>query len=275
MKPTFYDGLATPFRGIKFLLSNLSLIRYFLIPFGINVLIFGIGTWIFYAYFGDIVAWVPTWEAWYGKILYYLVAIVFVLIYALFMAFGFTAIGSIIASPFLDVLSERTEEIRSGKKIDEPFSVKVLVKDAGAAVSNEIKKLSIFVGLQIALLLLNLLPAIGSIVYAICAPLLTIFFLAFEYLDFTLSRKRIKFGDKMKFISDNKGACMGMGAAFFFTTVVPFINFFVMPVAVIGATLLYLGIMNIEVSHSQPSPADPGKTKISIDEVVDDVISNT
>ncbi len=272
MKPNLYDGLATPFKGIKFLLSNLPLVRYFLIPFGINILIFGIGTWIFYAYFGDLISWVPTWEAWYGKILYYLVSVVFILLYALFMVFGFTAIGSIIASPFLDVLSQRTEEIYLGKTIDEPFSFKILIKDSSAAVTNEIKKLSMFLALQIILLLANFIPVLGSIFYAIAAPLLTIFFLAFEYMDFTFSRKRETFGQKTRFIFKNKGACMGMGASFFFTTIIPFINFFVMPIAVIGATLLYLKIVNDQITP--PSSLSEGRTA-SIDEIVDHVISNS
>lgn len=268
MKSSLVYGLGTPFRAVGFLLSNLGLSRYFIIPFGINILIFGTGTWAFIHYYSDLLhALISNPDVWYQYILYYAVAVVLGLVFALLIVFGFTIIGNLIASPFLDVLSEKTEEKRSGKKIEEPFSFKVLVGDAKAAVGNEIKKIGILILIQVILLLFNFIPVIGNIIYVIASPVFVTYFLAFEYLDFTMSRKRMPFGEKWNILKQNKSACMGMGASFFFTTIVPFINFFVMPIAVIGATLLYHQI----VEGSNEPRIDDSK----VNEVVDDVLSHT
>lgn len=268
MKPSLAYGLGTPFRAIGFIFSNLGLSRYFLIPLSINILIFGAGTWAFIHYYSDLLGvLVSNPEVWYQYILYYAVAVALGLLFALFLVFGFTIVGNLIASPFLDVLSERTEERLTDKKIDEPFSFKVLAGDVKAAVGNELKKIGIFILIQVILLLCNFIPVIGNIIYAVGSPIFVIYFLAFEYLDFTLSRKRMAFGEKWNFMKQNKGACMGMGASFFFTTIVPFVNFFVMPVAVIGATLLYHRIIG--------GPEEPKIEESTVNEVIDDVLSNT
>ena len=273
MKPTLKDGLATPFRAISFLFSNLKLVRYFLIPLSINIVIFGLGTWAFFHYFGELLnALFNTPEVWYQYIIYYFAATVLGLLFAVALVFGFTAVGNLIASPFNDVLSERTEEIRTGKNIDEPFSFKVLMGDAQTAVGNELRKIGLLILIQVTLLIINFVPIVGTVIYAICSPLSVIFFLAYEYMDFSLSRKRLRFGEKWRLIFDHKGACFGMGATFFFTTVIPFVNFFVMPVAVISATLLYV---QIQEGPSDILPPDDDLEPPSIDEVVDDVLSNT
>ncbi len=273
IKPTIKDGLFTPFTALGFLFQHLSLIRFFLIPFAVNIVIFGLGTWAFIHYYNDLLHTLvsdPT--VWYQYILYYLTAIALGLVFAAAMIFGFTAVGNIIASPFNDLLSEKTEELRTGKKVDEKLSLKLVAKDAKDAVLNEIKKISVFLMVQILLLLINFLPLVGNVLYLVLSPLSVIYFLVYEYLDFTMSRKRMAFGDKWRLIKENKWAGFGMGLAFFFTTVVPFINFFVMPVAVIGATLLYVRMKEGPV---EPLPPDEGQDIPSVDEMVDDVLSNS
>jgi CysZ protein len=273
MKPGFFDGLFIPLRALKFLGAHIGLMRYFLIPFFINILVFGLGTWTFIHYFGDLLhAFIGTPEIWWQYILYYLSATVLALLFSVVLVFGFTAVGMIIAAPFLDVLSQRTEELFLSKTIDEPFSFGVLTKDAQQAVGNELKKIGLLILVQGALLLCNFIPVIGQVAYAIGAPLCVVFFLVYEYMDFTLSRKRIPFGNKWKLIFDNKAATFGMGVAFFFTTVIPFINLFVMPVAVIGATLLFLHIKHGPEAHSQSID----ELEIpDVEEMVDDVLSDS
>lgn len=273
MNPTFKDGLATPFRALNFLLSNLRLVRYFLFPFAINVVVFGLGTWAFLHYFGDLLhSLVSSPEVWYQYILYYFAAVVLALLFAVVLVFGFTAVGNLVASPFNDVLSERTEEIRSGQRNEEPFSMKVLVGDAQMAVGNELRKIGLLILIQVGLLLINLVPVVGTVIYAIGSPIAVIFFLAFEYLDFTLSRKRMKFREKWRLIMDNKSACFGMGTTFFFTTIIPFVNFFVMPLAVIGATLLFV---QIRQGPTAPLLPEDELEPPPIEQVVDDVLSST
>jgi CysZ protein len=273
MKPSFTDGLFSPLRAIKFLFSHPSLIRFFLFPFAINLLVFGFGTWAFIHYFDAILAtFVSSPELWYQYILYYLLATVLSLLFAITFVFGFTAVGNLVASPFNDLLSEKTEEIVLGRKIDEPFSLKMVMADAQTAVLNELKKIGLLILIQLTLLLTNLIPIVGSIIFAITSPIAVMFFLAYEYMDFTLSRKHLVFGEKWRIILDHKAACLGMGLGFFFTTVIPFVNFFVMPFAVIAATRLYL---RIRFGLTVPTDAELDIEGPDVRDMVDEIIADS
>lgn len=251
MNPGIGYGFFLPLKALKFFFRNLGLSRFFLFPLLINIVIFGLGTWAFIHYFDFLAQYlISPPEAWYQYIFYYLIKAGLVLAFLAIVIFGFTMLGSIIASPFLGVLSEKVEEIASEVKIDEKLSVKLVVTDAWDAVTTEIKKLGMLIGIQLALLLLNLLPGIGTAIYVVLSPTFVVFFLAFEYLDFTLSRKRMPFKEKWRLIWKHKAPCVGMGLAFFFTTVVPFVNFFVLPAAVTSATLLY-----VEIAPGEPEKA--------------------
>ena len=270
-KPGLSDGLRVLLRAAKFLLSHFGLVKYFLIPFAINVVIFGIGTYTFFEYYSEMLnAFVPSSEGWWALV-YYPVAAILVLLFAIIMVFSFTVIGNLIASPFNTMLSQRTEEIVSGIKIDEKFSLKLLLWDTKDAITTELKKIGLLILIQLALLLLWLVPVIGNIAYAIASPISVIYFLCFEYMDFAMSRKRLPYSEKWKLIGDHKGSCLGMGFTFFLTTLVPVLNFFVMPLAVIGSTLMYLWLHD---GISMGVPSDQQFNPPEIEEIVNDVLSD-
>ena len=109
------------------------------------------------------------------------------------MFFGFSVVGNLIAAPFNDLLSERTEEILSGALRDEPFSFSAFWRDSRQTLGVEARKMALFVLGMLLLLLLNLIPVVGTLLYALLSVLLTLFFLAVEYTGFVLSRHRFDF----------------------------------------------------------------------------------
>ena len=235
----FTRGFAYPFRGGRFILKNPRLLRYILIPFFINTVVFSLSVYFGLDFFNDmVVERIPQGEAWYWALLYYLLWVLAGLVTAVLVFFTFTVVGNLIASPFNDLLSERTEETHRGKAGEGSFSLRQFLRDALRTLIEESKKISLFVVGMILLLLLNLIPGLGTLLYSILSLLFTIFFLAVEYTGYVFGRKQLPFREQRGFISKRKFLTFGFGAGVLCLLAIPFLQFFCIPVAVVGATLL-------------------------------------
>jgi len=237
---SFTRGFSYPLRAAKFLGRKPGLLKYLAIPFSINVLIFSLSVYFGLDFFqGTLETYAPSTDVWYGVILYYLAWTVALLLTTVLVFFSFTVIGNLIASPFNELLSERTEELRKDQKTDQPFSFSRFVGDAKNALLVEIKKLSVFVICMLLLFAINFIPGIGSMIYAVLAPIFTLFFLVVEYMAFVLMRKQLSFGQQRKYISKRPVLMTGFACSIFCLLAIPFLQFFCIPLAVVGATLLW------------------------------------
>lgn len=237
----FSAGFFYPFRGARLLLRYPSLLRYVVIPFIINALVFSGALYLGYAFFtGTVLPMVPAGDAWYWAILTYLLMAVALVVTAVIVFFSFTVVGNLIASPFNDLLSERAEQRLAGRLKEEPFSLRQFWRDARRVLIEEVKKMSIFVLLMLLLLPLNLLPGVGQAIYSVLATLVTLFFLVVEYLGYIMSRKRLGFARQRQFIRQRLFASLGFGTGVFCMLAIPFLQLLCIPFAVLGATLFYL-----------------------------------
>ncbi|MDX9710471.1 MAG: sulfate transporter CysZ [Trichloromonas sp.] len=236
----FSRGFFSHWQSARFLLRHPSLWKYVLIPFLINLVVFSGSVYLGMDFFNDsVVQLIPRGEAWYWATLYYFLWIIAVAVTTVVVFFSFTVIGNLIASPFNDLLSERTENLISGQRDEEPFSLSTFGRDALVTLAVEVKKISLFVFAMLALLLLNLLPVFGSLLYSILAVLLTLFFLVVEYMGFVFSRKRLNFSEQRRYILARKTTMLGFGAGVLALLAIPFLQFACIPVAVVSATRLW------------------------------------
>nr|WP_320050564.1 sulfate transporter CysZ [uncultured Desulfuromonas sp.] len=235
----FSTGFFSLWHAFRFLGANPSLFKYVAIPFAINLLVFSATLyWGVDLFNGMIGHYVGTQEAWYWQILAVFVKVIAGLLTAVIVFFTFTVVGNLIAAPFNDVLSEKTELILTGNRLDEPFSLKLFMADMWRVLGDELRKMSIFVALMIFLLLFNMIPALGPPVYAVFSVALTLFFLVVEYTGYVFSRKHLGFSDQRRFIKNNFMASVGFGLAVMCMLMIPFVQFVTIPIAVIAATRL-------------------------------------
>lgn len=237
---TFSRGFASPFLAARFLAKHRQLIKYIVIPFSINLIIFSIAIYFGLDLFDSIVAqYIPQGQAWYWSLLNYFLWVVAVFLTAILVFFSFAIAGNLIASPFNDILSEKTEEILTKKQNDEPFVFAVFLRDAQRTLLDESKKIAVFVIGMILLLLLNLIPVLGSLLFPILSTLFTIFFLVVEYTGYIFSRKRLSFKEQRQFIFAHKLPFLGFGSGILTILLIPFFQFLCIPLGVIGAMQLY------------------------------------
>lgn len=237
---SFARGFSYPFRAPRFLLQHPGLLRFVAIPFIINLLVFSLAV-----YFGldlfqqQLEHYLPQGDAWYLAVLYYLAWMVAGLLTTVLVFFSFTVVGNLLASPFNELLSERVELLVRGEKSADPFALTVFLAESGRAVLIELKKQLVFIVGMVLLLLLNFIPGFGSLAYAVLAPLFTLFFLIIEYLGFVLMRKQVGFSRQQRYVLSKPLLMGGFGCAVFCLLAIPLVQFFCIPLAVSGATLLW------------------------------------
>lgn len=237
---SFTRGFSYPLRAAKFLSKKPGLLKYLAIPFVINVLIFSLSVYFGLDLFqGMLETYAPSTEVWYGMILYYLAWTVAMLLTTVVVFFTFTVAGNLIASPFNELLSEHTEALLTGRQPDQRFSVGRFWNEAKNAIVVEVKKLSIFIVCMLLLFAINFVPGIGSLIYAVLAPIFTLFFLVVEYMAFVLMRKQLKFSQQRRYITKRPVLMTGYACGIFCLLTIPFLQFFCIPLAVVGATLLW------------------------------------
>ena len=239
--------ISNPFTGATYFFNGISLInssgirRYVFIPLLINIFIFSLGLWFAIAQFDLFINWalsdLPGWLSWLEWIMWPLFALTF---YGL-VFFGFSLIANIIASPFNGPLSAAVERKISG---DEKFnSNKTFAQEVKESVVSELIKLKHSIYLMMPLAFLSLL----SIAFPLIAPAVavlwmvyTVWVLTLEYADFPMSNHGITFKMQREKLAEKRLMSLGFGSMVMLGTLIPLINFLVMPVAVAGATKMYI-----------------------------------
>jgi len=244
----FSLGFLYPFRAARYISRHPSLWKFVLIPFLINTVVFSVSVYFGLNFFSDtVVALIPTGEAWYWLILYYLSWVVAAVVTAVLVFFSFTVVGNLIASPFNDLLSERTEEKLRGGISETPFSLRGFMRDARYTLVEEFKKISAFVLAMVFVFAFNLLPGFGTLIYSVLSILITLFFLSVEYTGYIFSRRRVPFREQRRYLLGRKFLMLGFSTGLLVILAIPLVQFLCIPMGVVGATLLWVDHRNPEL----------------------------
>ncbi len=222
-------------RGFQ-LIRDPEVRRYAILPLLINITLFGGLVWIGYRQFSPMVESVMSYVPGFLDFLRWFIWIVITLLTAIVVFFSFTPIANVIAAPFNALLSEKIEIKLTGKAVSSSIGFVAMVK---MSVLSQLGKLLYIALWSLALLLFSLIPVINLI-----APLLWVIFgswlLSLEYLDYPMGNHNLEFSTQKQILAQRRGLALGFGSSVMVLTSIPLINFIVMPVAVAGATLLYV-----------------------------------
>ncbi len=237
--------LLAPLDGAAYLLRGLGLItrpglrRYVLIPLIINTVLFATLIVLVTGWIPDAIAWaearLPGWLDW----LAWLILPLLVASLLLFLVYGFSACANLVAAPFNGLLAEAVEYQLTGHRPGDPSSLGRLLADALPAFANELRKLVYFLLRAIPLGILFLIPGPNA-----AAPVLWLAFsawmLALEYTDYPMANHGLDFRAERALLRLQPGRSLGFGGMVLAASLVPVINFLVMPAAVAGATALWV-----------------------------------
>ncbi|MEX0606755.1 MAG: sulfate transporter CysZ [Halofilum sp. (in: g-proteobacteria)] len=230
-------------RGARYALQGFSLVRargvwpYALLPLAINAVLFGAAIAFGVVYFADFLDWLlPQWLDW--AVVRALLWILFAVSVSLVTFVAFTLLANLVAAPFNSLLAERVERHLRGQLGDEG-TTRGMIAEVGASFWAEIRKLIYLAAWSIPLLVLFLVPGVNLL-----APILWLAFgawmMALEYADCPLGNHGVVFDRGRTLIAQRRGTALGFGATVLFMTTIPGLNLVAMPVAVAGATALYI-----------------------------------
>lgn len=236
----FKDGLGYPFRGFRFLLRHPRLWPLAALPFllcaGLYVLLIWLGwSWIGGWIEGALVEREGWWWRWLGYLLY----VVFWIVALGLSVLAYVPIAAIIASPFNDLLSEKTEKLYQGIELDEPFSIKLLIRSLRVGLVGEVKRSLTLAVLLILALSLNLIPGVGQIAATVASTTFTVYYLSLEFTSFSMDRRLYTWERKRAFLKRFRARSVGFGAAMFLILMVPLVNAFFIPISAVAGTLLF------------------------------------
>jgi len=245
-----------PISGMKSLFSALPLVNkpgirgYVLIPLLINISLFIIALLVgmhYFTFFMNNVldfSGLWNWVAFLLNLIKPLLWGLFFVFYLVFVFYTFSLIANIIASPFNALLSEATEQYLTGEKIDgTSHSITQIMGLVIKSIGQEVQKLIYFIIRAIPLLILFFIPITMPI-----APILWFMFSAWmmslQYMDYPFGNNDISFKNQVTLQKDKRWFSLGYGSTVLLLTMIPIINFMVMPLAVISATKNWVSNFN-------------------------------
>jgi len=229
--------------------------RFILMPLAVNLLVFGGFGWFINAWATN---WLSSWtlfsafgDWWIMNALETVIRWLFTIALLFSTAFLFTLLANFVGAPFNSLLAERVEAYLVGDTHQPAPSWITLIRSMPRLMGSEIAKLLYLIGCLVPLLILQFIPLIN-----IVAPILLFLFGAWmftlEYMDYPMGNHGALFRQVRQKMRLDRRAAYGFGCGVAILSTIPIINLFIMPVAVAGATALYVDYFREEhLNHLQ------------------------
>ncbi len=232
------SGFGYFFHGIELALTP-GIRQFVLMPLLANIIL--VGGALFYL-FSNLNIWIeqlmgqlPDFLSWLSYLLWPLLVLTILATFSYF----FSTLANFIAAPFNGLLAEKVEEHLTQKKVNEDGMLAV-IKDTPRILAREWRKLVYVLPKAIGLFLLLLIPALGQTVGPILWFVFTAWILAIQYCDYPFDNHKVTFNDMRYSLKQKQGKAYGFGMLVSVFTTIPVLNLIVMPVAVCGATSMWV-----------------------------------
>jgi CysZ protein len=238
----FMQGAGYLVEGAK-MLTDPRLRLFVIIPLVVNIVIFGSMIGVTVTWISDMMtrmlAAIPSWLDFIEWILWPLI----VLTLGLVTGYLFTAVALIIASPFNALLAEKAEELITGQPVDALEGFKAALMGVPRGIVREIAKLLYYVPMAAFVLLLTFIPGLNAI-SPVLWFLLGAWMMSIQFVDYPMDNHQLGFADVKEAVRSRRLSSMGFGGLVALCTSIPIVNFFVVPAAVVGATILWTRELN-------------------------------
>ncbi|TCW00480.1 sulfate transporter CysZ [Biostraticola tofi] len=245
--------------GLHYFISGWRLVtlpgikRYVMIPLLLNIILLGGSFWWLYSKLNEwmpkAMAYIPDWLQWLSYILWPLSVVAILLIFGYF----FSTIANLIASPFSGLLAEKLEARLTGKPLPDSGWIGLL-RDTPRILHREWLKLVYYLPRAVMLLLLYFIPGFGQTVAPILWFAFSAWMLAVQYCDFPFDNHKVPFRTMRGALRRHKYINLQFGALVSIFTLIPVVNLMIMPVAVCGATAMWVDRYRDEFVADSPRP---------------------
>ncbi len=234
------SGMGYFFKGFK-LVQLKGIRRFVFIPLFINLILFSVAFYFMFIelehYMTIFISWLPNWLSWLSSILWPFAVITILIVFS----FIFSTAANWLAAPFNGLLSEKIElMLLKERGLDVPTtsgSMIAVIKDTPRALARELQKLTYYLPRAIGFfILLWVLPIIGQVMWF----LFIAWMMAVQYKDYPFDNHNIPFSVMKQTITACKSLSYSFGVSVTVFSMLPIVNLIVMPVAICGATALWV-----------------------------------
>lgn len=231
MQGNFLLGVRYFFAGVKYM-RRPGVRRYVALPILFNVVLVGAASWwgvsLIREWVSDLLLWFPSWLTWLGWILIPVLVVAFVIA----LAYFFSTFLMILMAPLNGLLAEKVDVLQGAQL--PPESLWSMTK---RTITREFVKLGYLIPRYLILLLLGLVPVIQ-----LAVPFITMVFacwvMGMQYIDYSFDNRQMHFKKTKEALYQDRLTVLGFGAIVAVLFTIPVLNWFVMPAAIIGATLM-------------------------------------
>lgn len=228
------DGPRFLLRGFGLLLSP-GVKRFVVLPALVNIVLFAAGYWLLATTLsGWVEQWLPDWLDWLSWLIWPLLALAF----AFVGFFCFTLLANLLLAPFNGVLAARIARTIGHA----PPPVSETGSNAWADVRDELRRLAYALVWALAPLAISFAPVVN-----LAAPLAWFVYgawmLGFEYLGPSLANAGLRFSAQLECMRASRPVVIGFGASAALATMIPVVNFLVLPAALAGGTALAVRLL--------------------------------
>lgn len=243
--------MTNPLAGLTYFLRGLGIVfspgikRFVILPLAINTCLFIAAIWLGFSYVGgwidSLMPSLPDWLSFLDWLISGLLYLLFGMICILVVFFTFSMVANVIAAPFNDLLCEAVAKKLGGENVFKNTDQKPFLQTIIPSMIQEMRKLVYFVLWSIPFLILLIIPGI-NIIGAVLWFLFSAWMLNYEYMEYPMSQDNLDFDQQKIQLKSRKFLSLSYGSIVSAVTLIPFINFLVMPVAVAGATAIWLDV---------------------------------
>ena len=243
------SGVSYLFQGLQ-LVSQPGLRRFVLLPLLTNLLLFSAAFYWLFSQLSELadhwIGLLPEWLTWLEYLLWPLAIITVLLLFS----FIFSMVANWIAAPFNGLLAEQVEARLTGVQPPE-VSVAQLLKDVPRILAREWQKLKYYLPKAIGCLILFFIPLVGQTIAPVIWLLLCAWMAAIQYCDYPYDNHKIRFEIMREDLKNHRWTNLGFGLIVSVCTAIPIVNFLIMPIAIYGATAMWVDLYRAKHMSNQ------------------------
>jgi len=234
-QPLAQSGAGYFFKGFE-LIQLKGIRRFVFIPLLINLLLFSGAFYYMFIelehYMSVLMGWLPDWLSWLSTLLWPFAVITVLVIFS----FLFSTAANWLAAPFNGLLSEKVENILVGQTAVNGEMLDI-VKDVPRTLGRECTKLAYYLPRAIGFfIILWILPIFGQIIWFLFVS----WMMAVQYQDYPFDNHKVPFNTMKDVLKQHQGLSYSFGMSVALFAMIPLINLVIMPVAICGATALWV-----------------------------------
>lgn len=137
-----------------------------------------------------------------------------------------------------------------------------IMKDVPRMLNREWQKLWYSLPKFVGLFLLSFIPVIGQTIIPVLTFLFTFWMMAIQYCDYPFDNHKISFGIMKNALGERRIQSLTFGALITLCTALPIVNLVVIPVAVCGATIMWVENYRSQLKFDMNFDRTSGSTQI-------------